>query len=135
MAAAKSVKAEYPEFDICHLEGNKLSGEEFNADRFKGYLQNNPHVQKVHKHSFYHLAYFSSGAGEHIIDFETFPVRKGMIYFMRPGQIHKWAFKGEVDGYVVNFSPTFFDQFAIGSSIIDQFSFFNLISSNQVLQL
>lgn len=133
--ASKFVKTEYPKFDICNLEANKLSGEQFNADRFSGYLQKNPQIQTLHKHSFYHMAYFLSGTGQHIIDFETFPIRKGMIYFMRPGQVHKWAFDGDVEGYVINFSPAFLDQLSIGSSLIDQFPFFNLISSNQALQL
>lgn len=54
---------------------------------------------------------------------------------MRPDQVHKWVFEGEVDGYVINFSATFFDQLAIGSSILDNFPFFNLFSSEQVLEL
>ena len=125
----------YPTFDICNLATNKLSNNLFNVDRFNGYLLKNPAVQKVHKHSFYHLVYFTTGSGQHIIDFKSYPIQKGAIYFMRPGQVHKWEFDGEVDGYVINFSSTFFDQLAINSSLIDQFPFFNLFSANQMLQL
>lgn len=126
---------DYPVFDICSLTTNKLSDDLFNVDRFHGYVKNNPHVQKVHKHSFYHLVLFTSGQGKHILDFETYPIKEGVIYFMRPNQAHKWIFEGEVDGYVINFSNTFFDRFSMGSSILDVFPFFSILSSNQVLEL
>lgn len=129
------MKKIYPTFDICNLVTNKLSNDLFNADRFKGYLLNNPPIKKVHNHSFYHLVYFTSGLGQHIIDFKDYPIEPRCIYFMRPGQVHKWDFDGDVDGYVINFSATFFDQLSISSSIIDQFSFFNVFSSRQMLKL
>ncbi|MDQ1150784.1 helix-turn-helix domain-containing protein [Sphingobacterium zeae] len=125
----------YPTFDICNLITNKLSNDLFNADRFHGYLLNNPPIKKVHKHSFYHLVYFTSGKGQHIIDFKSYPIEAGSIYFMRPGQVHRWEFESDVDGYVINFSATFFDQLGINSSMIDHFPFFNIFSSGQMLKL
>lgn len=129
------MQATYPTFDICNLVTNRISHDLINVDRFYGYTKNNPHLQKVHKHSFYHLVLFTAGEGQHILDFESYPIERGTIYFMRPNQVHKWILDGEVDGYVVNFSPTFFDQLMIGSAILDNFPFFNLFSSNQVLSL
>ena len=125
----------YPTFDIHNLIANKSQDNLLNADRFKGYLSSNPHLEVAHNHAFYHLVYFTGGTGEHVIDFVTFPVQKGMIYFMRPGQIHKWYFNEGVDGYTVNFSSTFFDQLFINSNLIDQFSFFDQIAAHQVLLL
>lgn len=126
---------QYPVYDICSMVTNRLSNDLFNIDRFHGYVKNNPHVKNVHKHSFYHLVLFTAGQGEHILDFETYPIKKGIIYFMRPNQAHQWIFEGEVDGYVVNFSANFFDQLAVGSFILENFPFFNLLSSEQVVQL
>lgn len=123
----------YPTFDICNLVTNKLSNDLFNADRFHGYLENNPIIKVVHKHSFYHLVYFTKGEGQHIIDFKNYPIKPGTIYFMKPGQVHKWEFESDVDGYVINFSPTFFDQLSISSASIDQFPFFNFFSGEQML--
>jgi AraC family transcriptional regulator, transcriptional activator of pobA len=123
----------YPTFTIKHLEASKSKNDLLNADRFKEYLSKNPHLQVVHKHSFYHLVYFTQGGGEHLIDFKTFKVQKGMIYFMQPGQVHNWHFKGVVDGYIINFSPTFFDSHFINSNIVDQFPFFGGNLTNQVI--
>ncbi|HRO45320.1 helix-turn-helix transcriptional regulator [Agriterribacter sp.] len=128
-------KPVYPTFDIHNLVANKSHNDLLNADRFKRYLSSNPHLGVVHNHAFYHLVYFTEGSGEHVIDFVTFPVQKGMIYFMRPGQVHKWYFNEDADGYIVNFSATFFDQLFINSSFIDQFSFFDQVAAHQVLLL
>jgi len=125
----------YPTFNINNLEANKTKNDLLNADRFKQYLSKNPHLKVVHAHSFYHMVYFTSGGGEHLIDFKKFTVQKGMIYFMRPGQVHNWNFKGNVDGYIINFSSTFFDSLFINSNLIDQLLFFNGDITNQVLYL
>lgn len=125
-------KSLYPTFDIHNLNANKLSDEILNVDRFEIYLSKNPHLQVVHKHFFYHLVYFTDGKGSHTIDFESFPVQKGMIYFMRPGQVHNWNFDGAVSGYIINFSPLFFGRYLLGANLADQFSFFDGNALNQV---
>lgn len=125
----------YPTFDINNLNANKLSDAILNVDRFEIYLSKNPHLQVVHRHSFYHLLYFKEGAGHHTIDFESFPVQNGMIYFMRPGQVHNWNFDGEVRGYIINFSPLFFGRYLLGADLAAQFSFFNGNAIDQVMVL
>lgn len=125
----------YPTFDINNLDANKLPDEMLNVDYFKGYLSRNRHLSVLHKHSFYHLVYFTSGSGSHVIDFESFPVKKGMIYFMRPGQVHQWNFKGNVDGFIINFSPSFFQRYLSASDITGQFSFFKGNAAEQVMVL
>ncbi len=117
-------KPVYPSFDISHLTASKLTNDILNADRFGTYLTANPHLKVPHTHSFYHIVFFTQGGGEHVIDFVKFPVRKGMIYFMRPGQVHSWHFEGDPDGYIINFSATFFEQLFINSKLADQFPMF-----------
>jgi len=128
-------KLSYPIFGIDNLKANKSFNELLNADRFKDYLSKNPHLNAIHKHSFYHLLYFSKGSGTHIIDFENFPIHPGMIYFMRPGQVHNWKFETEVDGFIINFSPDFFDLQSINSNFIDQLHFFAGTLDQQVISL
>lgn len=117
-------KQEFPTFDICNLNTDKNINELFSVDRFKGYVDSNPHLKQMHNHHYYHLVYFTEGSGEHIIDFESFPVQSGMMYFMRPGQVHQWRFQNKYDGYVINFSANFFDWLGIHSGILNHFSFF-----------
>lgn len=128
-------KPVYPTFDISHLTANKSPRDILNADRFSTYLSSNPHLEVPHGHSFYHMLFFTQGRGEHVIDFVNFPVKDGMIYFMRPGQIHHWRFKGPVDGYIVNFSPTFFDQMGISTQVVDHFAVFGADVAQHVMML
>lgn len=125
----------YPIFGICNLADHENHNGLLAADRFKSYLERNPHLHVVHKHSFYHLVYFTAGSGEHVIDFESFPVNSGMIYFMRPGQVHNWQFKDEVDGYIINFAPAFFEELLAHPKLIDQFPFFGTDVQQQVIVL
>lgn len=128
-------KQVFPTFSICNLVTQKSGNDVLAADRFKGYLEKNPHLQVVHRHSFYHLVYFTEGSGDHIIDFVQFPVQKGMIYFMKPGQVHTWHFEGAVDGYIVNFTPAFFDHLFVQPQQVHQFSFFGADVHRQVIEL
>ena len=117
----------FPTYDICNLNTEKNSNELFSVDRFRGYVDSNPHLQEVHSHNYYHLVYFTEGSGEHLIDFEKFEAKSGTMYFMKPGQVHQWYFKEKYDGFVVNFSDNFFDWIGINSSILQKFRFLQSI--------
>ncbi|SMC68098.1 AraC family transcriptional regulator [Moheibacter sediminis] len=126
----------YPTFDIVNLIADKIPNEMLNIDRFEGYLVSNPHLNSVHGHHYYHVAFFTKGKGNHLIDFEYFPIENGTIYFMNPSQVHQWFFDSEIEGYVINFSDTFFDWLSIHSNILQQFPFFNSPKlKNQTFQL
>ncbi len=114
----------YPTFGIKHLIADKIPNELLNVDRFDTYLKNNPHLGKVHGHSYFHIVCFTKGKGYHLLDFQKKPIKKGMIYFMLPSQVHKWEISENSDGYVLNFSPTFFDWLQINSVFLHQFPFF-----------
>lgn len=126
-------KPTYPVFDISNLSvpGAGL----LNADRFSHYLAGNPHLNVVHSHTFYHFLYFTKGSGSQIIDFIKFPVKPGLIYFMRPGQVHHWRFEEAPEGYICNFSPVFLDQLQISTALLDHFPFFNTSSVEQQVLL
>ena len=78
---------------------------------------------------------FTKGGGNHTIDFNQFAVEPFQIYFMIPGQVHAWNFEGETDGYVVNFSDTFFHSFLLKPDYLDSFSFWNGITEESVINL
>lgn len=113
----------YPVFDISNLAVAGMGL--LNADKFSRYHSGNPHLNVVHSHTFYHFLFFTKGSGSQIIDFVKFPVQPGLIYFMRPGQVHHWQFEDAPEGYIVNFSPAFLDNLLINAAILDHFPFFN----------
>jgi AraC-like DNA-binding protein len=54
---------------------------------------------------------------------------------MAPGQVHGWNFKGEVDGYIINFSAELFSSLIQGDGYLEQFSFFKGIAKESVFKL
>lgn len=105
------------------------------ASRFGYYVQQHQHLHAAHRHSFYHLVLFTEGTGTQQIDFRTFDIKPGLIYFMIPGQVHSWNFKSEPDGYIINFSTTFFSSLLLKQEYLDKFSFFSGKPEEQVLTL
>lgn len=120
-----------PKFDICSL--SEYGQDDILISRFAPYLDQHQNLAAAHRHSFYHLVFFTEGAGKHTIDFNQFFVKPYQIYFMIPGQVHSWNFEGKVDGYVVNFSAEFFKSFLLRSDYIDSFSFFTGRTQSSVM--
>ncbi|PWK20046.1 AraC-like DNA-binding protein [Arcicella aurantiaca] len=126
-------KVNIPLVDICTLSEHKE--DIFMVSRFGSYLEKHQNLHLAHRHSFYHLVFFTKGGGFHTIDFTRFETQPNQIYFMVPGQVHGWNFEGEIDGYVVNFSPSFFQSFLLRSDYLDSFPFFNGIVHDSVINL
>jgi len=124
-----------PVYSICTITGRESKPEEFIISRFGQYLAERNYLLQPHGHSFYHLVFFTKGAGKQAIDFTSFLVKPGQIYFMIPGQVHSWQFSGEVDGYIVNFSESFFDSFVKEPNYLERFPFFGGYGDDQVIHL
>ena len=127
------MKKNIPTLDICSL--SEFKEDDILINRLFDYLQQHSNLHFPHKHNFYHLIFFTNGAGSHSIDFDRFEIKQNHMYFMSPGQIHTWEFKGEMEGYVVNFSDAFFQSFLLRSDFIENFSFFSGNSIAGVLNL
>lgn len=124
-------KEKFPVYDISHLADFKHDG--LLISQFAPYLAIHPNLQHAHKHNFYHLVFFTEGQGTHTIDFQSFTVKPCQVYFMIPGQVHQWNFEGKVDGYVVNFSPEFFQSFLLQADYLEQFPFFSGNNTNDAV--
>jgi len=123
----------FPVYDICKL--SDFQQEDLLISRFAAYLQKHKDLYFPHKHTFYHLVLFTKGTGTHAIDFKTFDVTPNQIYFMIPGQVHSWNFEGQVDGYVIHFSSSFFESFLLKNEYLDQFPFFSGVIEDAVIQI
>lgn len=126
-------KEKFPVYDIGHLA--EFKQDDILISRFAPYLKTHKNLQLAHKHTFYHLVFFTEGAGSQTIDFQKFEVVPYQIYFMVPGQVHHWAFEGTTDGYVINFSDNFFQSFLLKPDYLEQFSFFSGNANDAVINL
>lgn len=112
-----------PVYDICTL--SDFRQDDILVSRFAPYLEHHKNLHAAHRHTFYHVVFFTDGGGNHTVDFETFEVKPHQIYFMIPGQVHSWAFEGFTDGYIINFSDSFFQSFLLDANYCEKFSFFS----------
>ena len=127
------MKNEISLYDIQSFKESR--NEDILVSRFAPYLGIHKNLSNPHPHNFYHILLFTEGSGNHTIDFQRFTVTPSQIYFMIPGQVHSWDFNGPADGYVVNFSPSFFQTFLLKHDFIDHFPFFSGSANDSVIQI
>lgn len=127
------MKSEIPIYDIQNFKAYKNDG--ILVSRFGFYSNQHQHLHAAHRHSFYHLVFFTKGQGKQQIDFKKFDVKPGLIYFMIPGQVHNWDFDTEPDGYIINFSANYFSSFLLKPDYLENFIFFSGNPDHQVIEL
>lgn len=62
-----------------------------------------------HKHNFFICVLFTKGNGTHQIDFNTYPIQSGSVFFLKPGQAHHWEFKTQPEGYIFFHTQDFYE--------------------------
>ncbi|HEY1009948.1 MAG TPA: helix-turn-helix transcriptional regulator [Daejeonella sp.] len=127
------MKSDIPVYNIRSLAAYRR--DDVIVSRFGVYSKSHQHLHCAHRHDFYHIVLFTEGSGSHTIDFENFKVEPWQIYFMIPGQVHSWKFQGNVEGYVINFSDTYFQSFLLDTDYLKKFSFLNGIVNDSVLNV
>lgn len=60
-----------------------------------------------HVHSFYEILWFQEGTGRHTVDFVTYDVRPGTIFFLSPGQVHHFDVKSGYRGLAIKLCTDF----------------------------
>lgn len=70
------------------------------AERLEGRVK--PAVPFPHRHDFFQVVVVAGGRGQHEIDFETYPIKAGAVFVVKPGQVHRWDLQG-AKGYVIEF--------------------------------
>ena len=58
-----------------------------------------------HRHDFYHLFWIESGNGTFVSDGRSYPLARGSLIFVPPGQVHAWKWNDTLKGYVLCFEP------------------------------
>lgn len=108
---------------------------EFYCNRLQDHLkESHKHIERPHRHNFYMMMCITKGSGFHDIDFNTYPVQQGSIYFMSPGQVHSWQLSDDVEGFIIFFSQSFFD-LHYANLQLKAFPFFASVNFPRLLQL
>lgn len=84
--------------------------EDFYANTLKNHLETrHKDIALPHKHNFYLAVLFTKGTGIHEVDFRTYEVKPGALFFLNPGQTHHWELSSATDGYIFFHTQSFYD--------------------------
>ncbi len=83
---------------------------DFYSNDLKNHLIKNKNIfHKPHKHDFFLCVFFSRGSGLHEVDFDSYTVKPGSVFFLMPGQTHYWKFQEQPEGYIFFHSQGFYE--------------------------
>ena len=98
----------YPIYSIQSFNCNDVNSD-FYINTFKNHLVDHSFVEEPHRHNSFVLVLFTNGSGTHDIDFDTFGIQPGSMYFLQPGQMHHWSLSDDIDGFVVFYSQEMYN--------------------------
>ncbi|NIJ45533.1 AraC-like DNA-binding protein [Wenyingzhuangia heitensis] len=90
---------------------------------FKNHLIEHSFIEKSHRHNFYLLVLFTNGTGTHNIDSNTFSIKRGSLYVLKPGQAHGWELSNDIDGYILFYSDEIYNLY-FGHKRIEEYPFY-----------
>lgn len=120
--------------DIKQFESGE-NRKEFYANTIENHIiTNHRNIHKPHKHNFYLTVLFTQGTGKHEIDFTTYPVKPGSLFFLNPGQTHHWELSEDIQGYIFFHTQAYYD-LHYNQFKINNFPFFYSIQNAPFLYL
>jgi AraC family transcriptional regulator, transcriptional activator of pobA len=91
-------------------------------------------IADPHSHNFYLAVLFTHGHGTHEIDFTTYAVKPGALFFLNPGQTHHWELSEDVQGYIFFHTRDYYELHYTGNKL-SHFPFFYSMHTNPCLYL
>lgn len=125
---------DFPVHKVDSFIQTPLTGNQFHLSSFDNHIKAHTFLEKPHRHDFFTIILFTQGLGTYTIDFKDFPISRGTVFFLSPGQLHKWQVDEEVKGYIVFFNPDFY-LLEHPNSKLYSFPFFNALSNNPLISL
>lgn len=117
----------YPIYNIQRFNDNAVNSDLY-INTFKNHLINHSFVEEPHRHSSYVLVFFTDGSGIHEIDFTTFRIQAGSMFFLQPGQIHHWSLSEDIDGFIIFYSQEMYNLY-FGQKRIDEYPFYSSVNN------
>ncbi len=87
-----------------------------------------------HRHNFFTILLIERSSGNHIIDFNEYPLSNYQVFFLSPGQVHQIIEFERSLGYVLAFSADFLTKNSIPFCFLDDLKLFNDYGSAPPLQ-
>jgi AraC-like DNA-binding protein len=117
----------YPIYNIQRFNDNAVNSDLY-INTFKNHLSNHSFVEEPHRHSSYVLVFFTNGSGTHEIDFTSFRIQAGSMFFLQPGQMHHWSLSEDIDGFIIFYSQEMYNLY-FGQKRIDEYPFYSSVNN------
>lgn len=102
---------------------------------FSNHIQLNKNlINNPHSHNFYLCVLFTEGTGTHEIDFNSYSINPGKVFFLKPGQTHFWKFETQPEGFIIFHSQEFYELKFLEHKL-NSFPFFYSYQNPPVLEL
>ncbi|MBA3971490.1 MAG: helix-turn-helix domain-containing protein [Bacteroidetes bacterium] len=82
-------------------------------------------MDNAHRHNCYQMFLFKKGGGEHMIDFNYYPIEDNSLHFVSEGQVHSLNSNETTDGYVILFTKEIVIMNTADKFIFNDFPIFN----------
>ena len=111
-------------FHVCEVKGETIQNEAY------------PHkTEQPHRHTYYEICIFVNGAGSHMIDFKSFPIKSSSVHFLTPGQVHLISREKNYHGFLLVFSREFYSIGIQDEDLLMNLPFFNNNTAEPILNL
>lgn len=111
-------------FHVCEVAGKTIRNKQY------------PHkTEQAHRHAYYEICIFINGAGTHMIDFKSFPIKSTSIHFLTPGQVHLISREEDYHGFLLVFSREFYSLGLQDEDLLMTLPFFNNNTPDPILNL
>lgn len=128
-------KKNLPVLSVKNFNSSEFSSSpDFYVKTFQEHRKEHPFVMEPHRHDFYLIMLFTKGSGAHTIDFNSYKIAPGKVFFMSPGEMHAWKLSDDADGFVLMFNDAFF-KMNPQTRFVNEFPFFTHQNKIQCGQL
>lgn len=108
----------------------------FNIQRMEAiHEQSGGKTDVAHSHDYYTVIWLQKGKGEHLVDFNRYPLVVNDVFFVSPRQVHRLVPEGKPYGWVITFSRDFLAQNHINEDFITEMNLFGHFEERPPLQL
>ncbi|WP_375444543.1 helix-turn-helix domain-containing protein [uncultured Fibrella sp.] len=97
---------QFPVYTIGHFINQPTNPTEFELLRFETMAE--PEVDDLHRHTFYEIIWVDEGHSRQTIDYQTYALSPGSLFFISPGQLHYFEEWEPLRGGSIFFTDDFF---------------------------
>ena len=111
---------------VCDAPG----GDGLQIDNMPDFFDEDPMDNSVpHVHAYYEIIWFREAGGVHSVDFQDYEVKKDMLFFLSPGQVHHFDGTTRHKGVIVRLCTDFFREENRDEDIFIKYNVFNAFDS------